>query len=96
MRWEAKYPFLAKIVDGLRFLGDLLAVNLLWLFTSLPIVTVGAASSAAYAVLLRYVREGDVPILKTYFQSLSFGNLLLRKSSALFRAKKQQPKLAAA
>ena len=70
MRWEAKYPFLAKIVDGLRFLGDLLAVNLLWLFTSLPIVTVGAASSAAYAVLLRYVREGDVPILKTYFQSL--------------------------
>lgn len=69
MRWEAKYPLLGKLVSGLRFLGDLLAVNLLWLFTSLPIVTVGAASSAANAVLLRYIREGDVPILKTYFHS---------------------------
>ena len=69
MRWESKYPWLSKLVDVLRFLGDLLAVNLLWLFTSLPILTVGAASSAAYAVLLRYVREGGIPILKNYFHA---------------------------
>lgn len=69
MTWETKYPFLSKFVDGLRFLGDLFLVNMLWLFTSLPLITVGAASSAAYAVLLRYIREGGVPILKTYFRS---------------------------
>ena len=70
MSWEMKYPFLGKLLDGFRLLGNLLAVNMLWLLTSLPVFTAGAASSAAYAVLLRYVREGDVPILKTYFHSL--------------------------
>ena len=68
MNWEEKYPAMGKGMDVLRLLGDLLVVNLLWLITSLPIVTLGAASSAAYGVLLRYVREGGVPIGKTYFK----------------------------
>ena len=68
MDWEEKYPAMGKGMDVLRLLGDLLVVNLLWLITSLPIVTLGAASSAAYGVLLRYVREGGVPIGKTYFK----------------------------
>lgn len=70
MSWEEKNPRMAKLLDILRFLGDLLAVNILWLFASLPMVTLGAASSAAYSVLLRYVREGGVPVFKTYFKSL--------------------------
>ncbi len=48
---------------------DLLILNLLWLVTSLPVLTLGASSSAAYAVLLRYVRDGDAPVAKTFFRS---------------------------
>lgn len=70
MSWEEKNPRMANVLDMLRFLGDLLAVNMLWLFTSLPLVTIGAASSAAYAVLLRYVRDGGVPVFRTYLNAL--------------------------
>lgn len=69
MKQNSKSPGPSGLMDVLQLPADLLAVNLLWLLTSLPVFTVGAASSAAYSVLLRYAREGGIPILKNYFHA---------------------------
>lgn len=75
-----------------RLLGDLLAVNMLWILCSLPVITIGAASSAAYAVLLRRVMHGEIPIFKTWCasfksnfrQSLAFEGILAVAGLALW------------
>ncbi len=56
------------LVVFLRLLADLLAVNLLAIFCSIPVVTMGASLSAMYAVLFRRQRqEGSVEVLRTFF-----------------------------
>lgn len=65
---ETKNARLERIKDVPGLLTDLLILNLLWLLTSLPVLTLGASTSAAYAVLLRYVRDGGVPVTKTFFR----------------------------
>lgn len=50
-------------------LGELLLLNLLCLFTSLPIVTAGAALSAMNAVLLKQERGESVPLISTFFRA---------------------------
>ena len=52
----------------LRFLADLMLVNLLLLCYSLGVVTIGAALTGMYAVLFKRQREdGSVSVLKTFF-----------------------------
>lgn len=51
-------------VDGKLFgllsrIADLVILNLLWLLCSLPIVTIGASTTALYAVLLKMVRNEE-------------------------------------
>lgn len=54
----------------LRLLADLMILNLLVLFCSLGVVTIGAALSAMYAVLFqRELDEGMVAVIKTFFRS---------------------------
>lgn len=65
---EKKSARMEQIRDVPQLLTDLMGLNLLWLLTSLPVFTIGASSSAAYAVLLRYVRDGSVPVTKTFFR----------------------------
>lgn len=48
---------------------DLLVLNLLFILCCLPVVTVGAALSAMYAVNLRSIRYGDGYIVKTFFKA---------------------------
>ena len=52
----------------LRFLADLMLVNLLLLCCSLGVATIGAALTGMYAVLFKRQREdGSVSVLKTFF-----------------------------
>lgn len=51
----------------LRTLCDLMLLNLLWIVCSLPVVTIGPATSALCSVLLRIVREEPVATLESYF-----------------------------
>lgn len=56
----------------LRFLADLMLVNLLTLVCSMGIVTMGASLTAMYAVLFRRERdEGTVDVLRTYFRAFA-------------------------
>ena len=56
-----------------RFLSaftDLIIVNLCWLITSLPILTLGAASTAMYYAITKCVRHDANSILRAYLHSL--------------------------
>jgi len=59
----------SPIVVFLTRFFDLLILNWIFLFTCLPIITIGPAITALYTVTLR-MADGDNPyILKTYFSS---------------------------
>ena len=55
-----------------RFIGkfwDVLVVNLLWIICSIPIVTIGASTTAMYYVTLRLVRDEDGYTIRSFFKS---------------------------
>ena len=58
-------PFWRKI----GAFADILALSLLWVFTSLPIVTLGAATTALYDASARCVRRGLSGALSRYFST---------------------------
>lgn len=56
----------------LRFfaeVADLMVLNVLTILCSLPIITIGAATSALHTILIRKVRKEDPTILKPYFRA---------------------------
>lgn len=55
-----------------RFMGklcDVLILNVLWILCSIPIVTVGASTTAVYYVTLKLVRDEEGPIIRSFFKS---------------------------
>lgn len=55
-----------------RFIGklcDVMILNVLWLICSIPIVTVGAATTAVYYVTLKLVRDEEGPTIRSFFRS---------------------------
>ena len=54
------FRFLSKICD-------LIILNLLWIFTSLPLVTIGASTAALYTITLKMVRGEEGYIFKGFF-----------------------------
>lgn len=58
-----------RLFQILSRLGDLIALNLLFVVTCLPLVTVGSALSAMYSVLFRLLDEEETPVLRTYWKA---------------------------
>lgn len=55
-----------------RFVGkfaDLMLLNLLWVVCSIPIVTMGASTTAVYYVTLKLVRDEEGYIARSFFKS---------------------------
>lgn len=55
-----------------RFIGkfwDILIVNLLWAVCCIPVVTIGASTTALYYVTLRLVRDEDGYTIRSFFKS---------------------------
>ena len=50
---------------------DLMVLNVLWFLTSLPIVTMGAASAALSSVTMRMARGEEPPLLRSYFSAFA-------------------------
>ena len=62
------------VIDSpvMRFLGrigDIMILNLVFVATSLPVVTIGAALSALYAVAMKLARGEDPSVLKEYMRA---------------------------
>ena len=47
---------------------DVLLLNLLWILCSLPVVTIGAATCAAFSVTLKMVDDEEGYIVKPFFK----------------------------
>ena len=55
-----------------RFIGkffDVMILNLLWVVCSIPIVTMGASTTAVYYVTMKLVRDEDGPTIRSFFKS---------------------------
>lgn len=50
-------------------LGDIMIVSLCFLLTSIPVVTIGAAASAAHRDMMKIVKESQTYTLKGYFSA---------------------------
>lgn len=59
------------LMRGLSRLTDLVLLNLLFLITSIPIVTIGASASALYSVFFRWHRQEESGYVKAYFHALA-------------------------
>lgn len=73
--------FLEKnpVMRVLRVLFDLIVLNGLWFLCSLPLVTLGASTSALHAVVLRTVRGEEPAVVKAFFSAFrrNFGQATL-------------------
>lgn len=59
----------SPLMQGLNKLGDLLWLNLLTLFTSIPIITAGASFTAMHHVALKIARNEEGYITRDFFKS---------------------------
>lgn len=57
----------SPLMRKLSQLPDLILLNLLWIFCSLPVITAGAATTALHTVVQAYVSETDSGIIKPFF-----------------------------
>lgn len=56
----------------MRFLtkvADLIILNILFLICCIPIVTIGAASTALYTVTMKSVRDEESYVIRSYFKA---------------------------
>ena len=60
---------LSKVNDLFSRLVDLLLMNLLFLLTSLPLISIGPSLCALYSVNLKMVRGEDGHLIRAYFRS---------------------------
>ena len=56
---------------GLSRLTDLVLLDLLFILTSIPIVTIGASASALYSVFFRWHRQEESGYVKAYFHAFA-------------------------
>ena len=63
----------ASLGAFLRTLCDLMLLNILWIVCTLPVVTIGPASSALCAVSLKVARGEPVATLRTFFDAFRSG-----------------------
>lgn len=72
----------SNIMKTLSEIGDLILVNILWILTSLPVVTLGASTTAVYAVLKpRGKKDYDSSTVRRYFHAFRQN---FRKSTLTF------------
>ena len=51
------------------FLGQLIALNLLWILCSLPIISAGASTTALFYCTLKLRKDGDIRVIHDFFWS---------------------------
>lgn len=59
----------SKFMRAMSRIGDLLLLNLMFLITCVPIVTIGAACTAMYTLCFRFDTDRERGLIKSYFQA---------------------------
>lgn len=50
---------------------NIVFINVLWILCSLPVITIGASTTAMYSVVLKIVRDEDAYVAKSFFHSFA-------------------------
>lgn len=61
--------FEGRIFNFLNKLANLIVLNILWVVCSLPIITIGPATTAGYYTALKLVEDEGDSVIKMYFRS---------------------------
>ena len=69
------------IFNFISRIGDMMLLSLLWLVTSLPVITIGASTTALYDCCIRIIRSRDSSIIKDYFKAFKSN---FRQSTVIF------------
>ena len=59
----------SPVIAFLNKMTDLILLNVLWILCCLPVITAGAATTAAYYVSITSIRCGDGYVIKRFFAS---------------------------
>ena len=59
----------STLYEGLTTIVDIIFVGLLWVFVSIPVITIGPASTALYYSVTKCIRKGRGRIGATFFSS---------------------------
>ena len=59
----------SKFMQTMSRIADLLLLNFFFLLTCVPIVTIGAASTAMYTVCFRFGSEREAGTVRSYFRA---------------------------
>ena len=59
----------SPVIAFLNKMTDLILLNIIWLISCIPIVTIGAATTAMYYVCIISIRQGDGYVIKRYIAS---------------------------
>lgn len=69
----------SKFAQTMTSFGEMMLLNVCWILGSLPLITLGAANTAMYAVMGRRLREGGsgtvVPFFRAWWSNLKMGTL---------------------
>lgn len=57
------------VVRGIGRIADFVMLNLLWIVCSLPIITIGASTTALYTVMLKIVKNEEGYIVRGFFKA---------------------------
>lgn len=57
------------IMRGIGRIADFVLLNLLWIACSLPVITIGASTTALYTVMLKIVKNEEGYIVKGFFKA---------------------------
>lgn len=63
--WSIDSP----LMNGLGTIADIILLNIIYVISCIPIVTIGAATSALYTVTMKMVRKEYPSVIKAYFQA---------------------------
>lgn len=64
------FSYDGKLMNFLTTLWNIIWINFLWLICSIPVITFGAASTAAYYAMNKSVRNSTGYVTKEFFRSL--------------------------
>ena len=63
--WSIDSP----IMSGLGTLADMILLNIVYIICCLPVITIGASTTALYTVTLKMVRKEYPAVLKSFFKA---------------------------
>ena len=62
------FKFDSPVMEFIGKVVDFILLNFLWVVCCIPIITIGAATSAKYAGSMRILRGEDNPVIKSFFK----------------------------